>query len=323
MTETLRLGVIGVGHLGHFHARKYAALCREQPGLELVGVADISPEQAGKVAAETGCTAFADFHELIGRVDAVSIATTTTSHFEVGRCCLENGVDVMMEKPITVTLDEANTLVDLAKRRGRVLQVGLIERFNPALRAALPHIDRPFFITARRLAPFTRRGTDVDVVLDLMIHDLDIALALAGAPVRRISAVGAAVLTDHHDIADAHLLFANGCTARLNVSRVAENLDRRMRVFQPGTSLNLNFQEKTCTLTRFPADLDAEATCEALFPPAHETVGDALEAELRAFVGCVRDRRQPEVSGAQGRDALAVALDIIRAARENAGKGRA
>lgn len=315
MTDTLRLGVIGVGHLGHFHAQKYAALCRERPDLTLVGVADISAKQAARVAAETGCAAFSDYRELIGRVDAVSIATTTTSHFEVGRFCLEKGVDVMMEKPITVTLDEANELVALADRRGRILQVGLIERFNPALRAALPHVDRPLFIAARRVAPFTHRSTDVDVVLDLMIHDLDITLALAAAPLRRADAVGASVLTGHNDIAGAHLVFANGCAAKLTVSRVAERAERRMRVFQTGSCLNLDFQGKSCTLSRFPTDAGSETTCEPL--PAPETPGDQLEAELRAFVDCVRERRQPEVSGAQGRDTLAVALEIIRAARES------
>ena len=315
MTDTLRLGVIGVGHLGHFHAQKYAALCRERPGLELVGVADISAEQAGKVAAETGCAAFADYCELAGRVDAVSIATTTTSHFEVGRFCLENGVDVMMEKPITVTLDEANTLVDMAERRGRILQVGLIERFNPALRAALPHVERPLFIAARRVAPFTHRSTDVDVALDLMIHDLDIALALAGAPPRRVDAVGASVLTGYNDLVGANLVFANGCAAKFTVSRVAERLERRMRVFQAGTCLNLDFQAKSCTRTLYPAGTDAETTTEPL--PAPASSGDALEAELRSFVDCARERKTPEVSGAQGRDVLAVALEIIRAAWEN------
>lgn len=312
MGDTVRVGVIGVGHLGRFHAQKYAAM--EQ--VHLVGLADIDQGRVEAVAGEVGCAAYTDVRQLVGQVDAVSIATPTTNHFEVGRTCLEQGVDVLMEKPITTTLDEADTLVRLAAERERILQVGLIERFNPAMRAAGPHLTLPLFIEARRMGPFTQRGTDVDVVVDLMIHDLDIVLDLAGAPVQSLSAAGASVLTEHTDIANAHLVFANGCTANITVSRVSQAVERRMRVFQPGECLNIDFHAKTCTSMRLSTDT---GTGSPTFP-AHilDTVAaDALEQELLAFLDSVRTRSAPMVTGAQGRDALAVALAVIDAIRDN------
>ena len=312
MTQAIRVGVVGVGHLGRFHAQKYAAM--EQ--VHLVGLADTDQARAEAVAAEVGCAALTDFRELASQVDAVSIATPTTSHFEVGRYCLEHGLDVMMEKPVTSTLDEADRLVRLAAERGRILQVGLIERFNPVMRAAEPHFTQPLFIEARRMGPFTRRGTDVDVVIDLMIHDLDIILSLVGSPVQTLSAAGAAVLTAHTDIANAHIVFANGCTANITVSRVSQAVERRMRVFQPGEYLSIDFHAKTCGSTRLTVD---GATESPVFSVSDHTVvpADALEQELLDFVRCVRTRRPPTVTGAQGRDALAVALAVVEAIREN------
>lgn len=310
MGDTVRVGVVGVGHLGRFHAQKYAAM--EQ--VHLVGLADIDQGRVEAVAGEVGCAAYTDVRQLVGQVDAVSIATPTTNHFEVGRHCLEQGVDVLMEKPITTTLEEADALVRLAAERERILQVGLIERFNPAMRAAGPHLTLPLFIEARRIAPFTQRGTDVDVVVDLMIHDLDIVLALAGAPVQSLSAAGASVLTEHTDIANAHLVFTNGCTANITVSRVSQAVERRMRVFQPGECLNIDFHAKTCTSVRLSTD-----TGSPTFPArVLDTVAaDALEQELLAFLDSVRTRNAPMVTGAQGRDALAVALAVIDAIRDN------
>ena len=312
MTKKIRVGVIGVGHLGRYHALKYAAL----EDVDLVSVADLNLQQAQLVATETGAVPCTDYRELAGKVDAVSIAANTTSHFEVGRFCLENGMDVMMEKPITLTLQEADALLKIAAEGGRILQVGLIERFNPAMQAARPHLNLPLFIESKRVGVFTPRSADVDVIIDLMIHDLDIILALVRAPIESISAVGAPVITPHTDIVNAHIIFANGCTANLTTSRVAPVAERRMRIFQPGECLDVDFQNKECVLSRLAA-----CTPEATQHPVQESLtvssADALEMELREFVDCVRTRRLPAVTGAQGRNALAVALEVIQAVRKN------
>ncbi|AVD71255.1 Gfo/Idh/MocA family oxidoreductase [Desulfobulbus oralis] len=312
MTESIRIGVIGVGHLGRYHAQKYAAM----QGVKLVGVADLNPAQAARAARETGAAAFTDYRELVGKVDAVSVATTTTSHFEVGSFCLQNGMDVMMEKPITTTLAEADTLVRLAADHGRILQVGLIERFNPAIRAIQPSLNLPLFIEAKRVSVFTHRSTDVDVIIDLMIHDLDIILSLVQAPIASLSAVGGPIITPHTDIVNAHLIFQNGCTANITTSRVSPMMERRMRIFQPGECLTIDFNQKSCSQLKLTVDalenMPVPVVREIPVVPA-----DALEQELLDFVGCVRTRRQPTVTGAQGRDALALALEIIAAAQKN------
>ena len=312
MTTNLRVGVIGVGHLGRFHAQKYAAM----PGVDLIAVADVNAAQAERAAREIGARAFTDCRDLAGLVDAVSIATTTTSHFEVGSFCLDNGIDVMMEKPITTTLEEADTLVRLAAERGRILQVGLIERFNPAMRAARRHLRLPLFIEAKRVSVFPQRSTDVDVIIDLTIHDLDIILSLVHSPIESISAVGAPVVTPLTDIVNAHILFQNGCAANITTSRVSPVVERRMRIFQPGESLTIDFNNKECSLIRLSAHTP-EATLEPVNYDLDVDDTDALELELREFVDSVRTRAQPAVTGLQGRNALAVALDVIAAVRRN------
>ena len=310
----LKVAVIGVGYLGRFHAAKYTAI----DGVELVGVADIDQSQSQTVARQLGCRAFADYRELIGRVDAVSIVVPTSAHYGVSRDFIENGVDVLIEKPITTRLDEADALIRLAGERGRLIQVGHLERFNPALVALGPRIGRVRFIESHRLSPYQPRGTDVSVVLDLMIHDIDIILHLAGSPVEEIRAAGLSVISDHEDIANARLAFANGCVANVTASRLATRSERKMRLFQPDAYMTIDFAHRQATVVS-PAT-EGQAGTETIpgmqierFDPE---AGDALEDEIRAFVSAVRHRTPPVVDGRMGREALAVALAIMEQIRE-------
>ena len=301
----LRAAVIGVGYLGRFHAQKYAAL----PDIDLVAVVDAHAETAERVATELNTRAVVDYRRLFGQVDLVSIAAVTEMHYEIARDCLAAGIHVLVEKPITVTVAQADELVALATARERVLQVGHLERFNPAWLAVRPHIKQPLFIEAHRMAPFKPRGTDVSVILDLMIHDLDLILPLAGAPLKEVRASGVAILTDGVDIANARLEFANGCVANITSSRASTSAMRRMRIFQHHEYLSIDFGERQITRARRQdAVIDGE-------PPIHaessqEPAGDALLTEICAFIESVRNGTPAVVSGADGRAALDVALQI-------------
>jgi predicted dehydrogenase len=248
MSTPLRAAVIGVGYLGRFHAQKYASL----PDVELVGVVDAHPETARRVAKELGVAAFTDYRELLdaGRVDLVSVASTTETHHAVARDCLAAGVHVLAEKPITVTVAQADELVALADAKKLVLQVGHLERFNPAWLAVKDKITRPVFIEAHRMAPFKARGIDVSVVLDLMIHDLDLILPLVGSPVADLRASGVSVLTDGIDIANARIEFANGCVANLTASRTSTASLRRLRVFQHHEYISIDFGDRRIGISR-------------------------------------------------------------------------
>ena len=243
--STLKVGVIGVGYLGRFHAQKYQAM----EGVDLVAVVDTDPAAAKRVAEECGCSALTDVNELLPMVDAVSIVVPTSFHHQVTRQFLQAGVDVLVEKPFTVTLKEADELIALAAAHKRILQVGHLERFNPAVLAMQPLLKNPLFIEAHRISVFKDRGTDVDVVLDLMIHDIDIILSVVNAPIESIHTVGSPVITQTTDIANARIIFANGCTANVTVSRVSLDNMRRMRIFQPGRYLSVDFgKKKSCPL---------------------------------------------------------------------------
>jgi predicted dehydrogenase len=317
MSTPLRAAVIGVGYLGRFHAQKYASL----PDVELVGVVDAHPETARRLAKELGVAAFTDYRELLdaGRVDLVSVASTTETHHAVARDCLAAGVHVLAEKPITVTVAQADELVALADAKKLVLQVGHLERFNPAWLAVKDKITRPVFIEAHRMAPFKARGIDVSVVLDLMIHDLDLILPLVGSPVADLRASGVSVLTDGIDIANARIEFANGCVANLTASRTSTASLRRLRVFQHHEYISIDFGDRRIGISR-----KREALVEGEPPLDTETFqqppGDALMTEIVAFVDAVRNGTPPVVSGREGRDALAIALEIDRmiAARQTA-----
>lgn len=312
MNKNIRIGVVGVGYLGRFHAQKYAAM----EGVELIGVADADSARAAQIANECATHAFTDYRELLPLVDAVSIVVPTSLHHEVGKTCLQAGVDVMMEKPITTTIAEADDLITLAHAGNRILQVGHLERFNPAVLAMQPLLTHPLFIEAHRIAVFKERGTDVDVVLDLMIHDIDIILSIVQAPIVSILTAGTPVVTKLTDIANARLIFANGCTANITVSRISMENMRRMRIFQPGQYLSVDFGKKEIMAVRLRTDANnGNPTPEISKSNFQEQ--DALELELRDFIQHVRERTRPAVSGEEGRRALDVALQVVSQIQSN------
>jgi predicted dehydrogenase len=304
--KKLKCAVIGTGYLGKFHAQKYAGLA----DCELVAVADINEAAALTVAETHGAKALSDYHELLnGAVDAVSIVVPTTLHHQVARDFLNAGVHVLVEKPITVTVAEADELIAIAKEKNLVLQVGHLERFNPAV-LGLDKDEKPLFIESHRLSPFNPRANDVSVVLDLMIHDIDIILALVDSEVERIDASGTAVLTQGTDIANARLLFKNGCVANVTASRISMKLERKMRMFRPSSYVSVDFQNRVLTKHRtgtkemFPGIPEIE-TEESVFES-----GDALLEEIRHFVLCIQAGTKPLVSGEAGRRALETAIRI-------------
>jgi predicted dehydrogenase len=305
MAEMLRAAVVGVGYLGRFHAQKYAAL----EDVNLVAVVDNNRDRAEGVAAECGCAALSDYHELAGKVDLVSVVVNTVCHRDVAGFFLDQGVDVLLEKPITVSLAEADELLAKAKKNKCILQTGHLERFNPAVRAMRARLDSPALIETTRVATFKNRGVDVSVVLDLMIHDIDIILSMIDAPLKSISAAGAATVTPNTDTASAWFEFTNGAVATLTASRVSPINERRMQVLQPGGRLDVNFAERSLFSVKSDGMKDGQphlSTEEERFDSA-----DALFDEICAFVGHVRERSRPEASGEEGRAALAVALEVM------------
>ena len=314
--DRLRVAVVGVGYLGRFHAQKYASL----PGCELVAVADAHPDVGGAVASELGTRAVADYRELLGKVAAVSIVTPTAAHFEIARAFLESGTHVLVEKPITESVEQARTLVAAARRAGRVLQVGHLERFNPTIVAAEPHLRTPRFIDCQRLAPFRERGTDVNVVLDLMIHDLDIVQSIVGSEIEHIDAVGTPVFSPEIDIANARIRFANGCVANATASRVSLKTERRLRIFQDDAYLSLDLQQKILTVIRKQAVAAGEARLPVSIDEQSFEPGDALRSEIEAFLASCRGERAVAVSGEDGARALQTAVAIAAAVNRAAAR---
>ncbi|MEX0697996.1 MAG: Gfo/Idh/MocA family oxidoreductase [Dongiaceae bacterium] len=308
MMEPLRTAVIGVGHFGQYHAEKFARV----PGSRLVAVADIDAARGRAIASRYGVEAVTDHRALLGRVDAVSVATPPRAHYEIARAFLENGAHVLVEKPIAAELDHAATLIRIARERGRVLQVGHLERFSAAGRALQRIVSRPLYVEAVRVGPFQRRTTDVNAVLDLMIHDLDLILAFVNSPIEWVHAAGAPVFSSAEDIASSRIQFANGCVANLTASRVSRIAKRRMFVYQPDSYTAINFVQKTMKIVR-------RASGESLpgVPNLHTeeiSYGDAdtLEQEIVAFLRAVRTGSPPEVTGEDGWRALNAALMITR-----------
>jgi len=304
----LRTAVIGAGYLGAFHADKYAAL----PEAELVAVADIDPAAANRLAERLGVRAVVNYRELAGQVDAASIVVPTQLHYPVARFFLENHVHVLLEKPITVTLAEAQTLIELAARHQRVFQIGHLERFNPAVLALETIVKQPLFIESHRLAPFNPRGTDVSVVLDLMIHDIDLILNLVNSPVTRIDASGAAVLSADIDIANARLQFANHCVANVTASRVSLKSERKMRLFQQDAYITVDFQHRKLGVHRKGQGQMHPGIPEIISEERVFQEGDALKSEIAAFLKAIIDGVPPKVSGTDGMRALATAIEINR-----------
>jgi predicted dehydrogenase len=301
------VGVVGTGYLGRYHAEKYSAM----DAVDLIGVVDIDTSRAAEVARDCATEAFADYSDLIGRVDAVSIVTPTPLHFPIGRAFLAAGIHVLIEKPITTGLEEARELIELAESRRLVLQVGHLERFNPAVLAVQDLIRKPMFIEAHRLSLYQGRSTDVSVVLDLMIHDIDIILTFVDSQVRRIHASGAAVVSDHCDIANARIEFQSGCVANITASRISTKSQRKIRLFQKNSYIAVDFAKREIMHIE-----QTDKANDAIIPgmEVHQSCfleGDALEAELRSFAEAAQTSRQPVVTGRMGFQALAVALDVM------------
>ncbi|MGH7854742.1 MAG: Gfo/Idh/MocA family oxidoreductase [Candidatus Binatia bacterium] len=297
-------GVVGVGYLGKFHAEKYAA----SPKANLVAVVDTDRKRAREIGGPLGADGLADHRELFGRVQCVSVAVPTRCHFPIARDFIEAGIDVLVEKPLTADIGEARELVAAAKAKNVILQVGHLERFNPAIRRLEGVIKEPKFVECHRLAPFVERGTDVDVVLDLMIHDIDIISSLVRSPVERMEAVGVPVLTDKPDIANVRIKFANGCIANVTSSRVSIKRERKIRFFQPDAYISIDYDQRRAQIYYKPAPGAGWLGIRA------ETIeikdGDALADEIDSFLECVRTRALPLVDGDEGLRALEIASMI-------------
>jgi predicted dehydrogenase len=325
--SAIRVAVVGVGSFGRNHARVYHELQQQGLGVELVAVVDGDATKAQAVAAQFGCTALTSPAELAGRVDAASIAVPTVHHLSVAASLMAAGVDVLIEKPLASTLLEADELVRLAAANHRVAQTGHLERFNPAVRSTVPLLTRPMFFEVHRLSVFTPRSLDVDVVLDLMIHDLDVVLSFVNSPVREIRAVGLAVVSGKVDIANVRMEFESGCVANFTASRISTERVRKLRFFQPHEYISLDYGRQD--VLQFRVMQDGKFSLEQLMGFAGSAAGspipgvtinkppvqqeEPLRAELKSFLQAVRARSKPVVSLEDGRKALKVALDIMDA----------
>ena len=302
----IRTAVVGAGYLGRFHAQKYA----QAEACELVAIVDPDPAARAAVGAELHVTALATHASLLGAVDAVSVVTPTPLHFALAREFLAAGAHVLVEKPITETPAEARELIALAARAGRILQVGHLERFNAAILAAEPYLHTPRFVECHRLAPYRERGTDVNVVLDLMIHDIDLVQTMVHAPIATIDAVGTPVFSEEIDIANARIRFANGCVANATASRVSLKTERKLRIFEDDAYLSLDLQQKIMTLIRKRGPGDPPGPLPVTIEEQSLEPGDALKAEIDSFLQCIRSGRPPVVTGEAGLMALETAMRI-------------
>jgi predicted dehydrogenase len=301
----LRAGVIGVGHLGRFHAQKYAAI----DGVKLTGVYDLDPARAKLIAEECGTTAYGTIEELLKEVDLVSIATPATTHFDVAQKTLNAGVNCLVEKPFTRTVEEAQTLVRIAKEKKLVLQVGHLERFNIVISEGAGLIKNPKFIECQRIAPFTARSTDINVILDLMIHDIDLVLSVIKNDILDIDAVGVPVLTDKVDIAHARIVFDKNVIANFTASRISQKVFRKMRVFQPFSYVGLDFQKGEVEVFERVKQGDKFVINGNVMPFGPT---DALKKEIESFVSCVIEGKEPLVGGEDAVRTLDVAHRIIK-----------
>ena len=304
--KKLRVGVIGVGYLGTFHAEKYERM----KDVDLVGVVDIDKTRAEKVAKALSTNPYQDHRDLIGKVDAVSIVAPTPAHFSISKDFLENDVDVLIEKPMTTTLEEADELIQISALRGLIVQVGHLERFNPAVIALKEIVKKPMFIESHRLSTYKERCTDVSVVLDLMIHDIDIILSFVKSEIKSVHAAGIPIISEHLDIANARLEFDNGCVANITASRISTRDERKIRLFQKDAYISADFANHEITVISRDEKSKHKTIPGMNIRRLNCSKGDALNDELKAFVKSVVRRKSPEVSGQVGRDALKIALDI-------------
>lgn len=326
--DKIKVGVVGLGHLGQHHLRVYSEL----PEAFLVGVYDIDIAKAKKKAEQFHTKHFENLEDLLKDTDAVSLVVPTSSHFSVGEIILKNGANVLIEKPITETVKQAEKLIELARKKSLVLFVGHIERFNPAFKAIENMKLEPKFIESHRLAPFPSRGTDVAVILDLMIHDIDLILSLVNDDIKEIDATGISVVTDSEDIANARITFEKGCVANITASRISAHPMRKFRIFQKNGYISLDLLEKSAEIYRLVEtekvekenQLDSiigklpwEMGKTIVYERPHIEKEDMLTSEIRSFLWAVADKTQPKVSGEEGKKALEVALRIIRKARKH------
>ena len=303
----LRVAVIGVGHLGRHHARILAAL----PDVVLVAAVDLVPERAAAAVVGTPAEALTDFRALFGRVDAVTVAVPTAAHSDVAGAFLERGVPVLVEKPLASSVEDADALLRLAERSGAVLAVGHVERFNPAVEAAMAVLQTPRFIEVHRLSGFPDRSLDVDVIFDVMIHDLDIILAMDRSAVLAVEAIGVPVLSPKVDIANARVRFASGCVANITASRISRDKVRKVRCFQPDMYVSIDYAEQELEVWRLA--LDAQGRPAIAGGPVAVVKDEPLRRELVDFVSAVREGRAPHVTGGDGRRALALAERVAQA----------
>ena len=305
--KKIRVGVIGVGYLGKFHAEKYSRM----KDARLVGVVDIDKSRAENVAANLGTCALTDYRDLFGKVDAVSVVVPTESHYAVGAAFLKQDVDVLIEKPMTASLDQADELINIAESRRRILQIGHLERFNPVVTALKDIVHNPMFIEAHRLSIFKDRSTDVSVVLDLMIHDIDIIMNVVKSEIKSIHAAGVPVICEHADIANVRLEFESGCVANVTASRISIKDQRKIRLFQKDTYLSVDFAGREITVIRRDEKRAGGVIPGMDIQQLSISEADVLEKELASFIEAVCSRKTPVVSGYAGRKALEVALNIM------------
>ena len=313
MSQLFKVAVVGVGHLGKWHADKYASAA----DCELLAVVDTNIENARDIAQKHGADAYSDYRDIIPLVDAISLVVPTSLHYKIAREFLEAGIHCLIEKPITESIAEAETLIEIARENTLVLQVGHIERFNSVMIGIAERLDKPRFLESTRLAPFTTRATDVSVILDLMIHDIDIILDLISSPIRRISASGIPVLSDTVDIANARIEFENHCVANVTASRISRKRERKLRIFQKNTYLSADLQDKLLAVNR-KSDLDNEDGYKDI---RHEEFrfedNDALNLEVLDFINAIKTGGRPKVDGEDGKRALETAIAITRQIKES------
>ena len=308
--EKTRVGVIGVGHQGHYHLQKYQLI----EECTVIGISDIDEGCVNGMAENYGCCTHTDHRDLIGNVDAVSIAVPTVDHFRTAKDFLVNGIHVLLEKPIASTLEEADELIRLGKKHGAIFQIGFVERFNPAVTALAEFLEQPLFIEAHRLHPFFTRGTDVDVVMDLMIHDLDIILHLVNSPVDRVDATGISVLSERVDIANARISFENGCVANVTASRVTNKVMQKIRFFGEQGYNSVDYAKRELTSLRRRFDEQGRPVIEQ--NPVSIKMCDPLETEIRSFLQAVRKGQPSVASGEEARGSFVLGLEIVKSMKD-------
>ncbi|MFH2012928.1 MAG: Gfo/Idh/MocA family oxidoreductase [Pseudomonadota bacterium] len=307
--EEIRIGVVGVGYLGKYHAEKYSKLS----GVNLVGVVDIDHARASEIADRFNTKAFINYSDLYGEVQAVSIAVPTKLHYMVAKDFFNKGIDVLLEKPIATTIEEADSLIEMAEKKNLIFQVGHLERYNPAIVAAKDVLNNPMFIESHRLSFFTERATDVDVVLDLMIHDLDIILSFVNSDIDSIDAVGVPVISPRIDIANARITFVNGCVANITASRVSDKTMRKIRIFQPDAYISIDFVSREVGIYNKVENGAGKGDLPKIVSSNMKIdARDSLEEEIKSFVNSVKTRKRPLVSGTDAKKALSVALRILK-----------